>query len=227
MSLNRETIASVLQEIADMRGESSVNTDTDRIRSVSKAERNIAGRKLFKWLLKRNATTTGDGSNDYAIGDTTFVAREKGLTEVFVDGTGEANRYSLVTFDEYQATINSNAAARIVYEWYDQANDLYKMHINPAPETGVTITYSYYYMPAKKTSSSDYVYCPNIEALILLAAAYIYENEEEDDKAEISKNEAEQIISELIGLDNSPAVNQLNQMRAIENSTSSHGFGTY
>jgi hypothetical protein len=227
MSLTSDTVANILQDVADLRGESSVNTDADRIRAVSKAERNIAGRRLFKWLLRQNISLTGDGTNAYTIGDATYPMREKGLTEVFVGGTAESNRYQVVDFTVYKNLYNQNNAARIAYEYFDQANDLYKVHINPAPATGTAIYYSYFYTPPKRTLTTDKVVCPNLEAITTLALAYIYENEDEGDYADTKKQEAEQMISELIALDNMPGVNQLYSMGAIENSTSTHGIGTY
>jgi len=71
------------------------------------------------------------------------------------------------------------------------------------------------------------VICPNVIILALLALGEIYKSEDERDLSLEVKNEAEQLISECVGKENSPAVNQLISMGSIENITSSHGIGSY
>lgn len=220
---NKATVLEVLTEIADLRGESSVNTDADRIRAVTKAEYQIAVRKMFAWLRVSGATTTGDGDNEYEIGSATYPMREKGLFEVYVGGTEESDRYDVISYEEYLSRYNANNADRIAYEYYSAADDKYYVYINPAPETGDTITYSYYYLPPKRTAITDSVVCGNIDALVRLATAYLYENEEEYQRADELKAEAEQIIVEVVGVDNSPNVNQLRTVSAIEGK----GIGSY
>lgn len=227
MTLQADTVSNILQDVSDLRGETTVNTDADRIRAVSRAERSIAKRKMFVEHLRRLVSDTGDGTNDYEIGDATYPMRKKGLSEVFVGGTGEENRYQVVDYFVYQNLYNNNNAERMAYEWYDQANDLFKVHINPAPETGEAIYYSYYYTPPKRTATSDVVICPDMEALARLTAAYIYEGEEEDEKAILLKREAENIIGELLGLENMPAQNQLKAMGSITNQITPRGLGSY
>jgi hypothetical protein len=164
--------------------------------------------------------------NDYSIAVTNYPMRYKGLTELFVDSgatTQEAYRYDIVDFNVYKKIYNANNAEQIVYEWYDKVNDVWKMHINPAPAATDTITYSYYWEPSTLTATTDYCVCPNPKIIALMASAEIHESEDERDVAKEEKNEAEQLISELYGQDNSPAWNQLYGVGSIEGS----GIGNY
>lgn len=222
------TVNTILQIVSDMRGESSTNTDASRIRAVSRANKDFALRKLWKFYLMPNQTTTGTAANDYTVGSATYPMREKGLSEVFVwpTATGsqdETYRYDIIDFNAFKATYSGNNDEQVVYEWYDKANDAWKMHINPAPEATDTITYSYYWEPPALTATTDYCVCPNPKIIALLASAEIHEGEDERDIAKEEKNEAEILISEMIGTDNMPAQNQLYSMGAIENS----GIGNY
>lgn len=224
------TITSVLQIVSDWKGESSTNTDADRVRAVSRSEVTFARRKLWDYFHLKNQTVSGDGSNDYTIGDATNRYQEKGLSEVFVStdgGTSEDKRYAIVDFHRYKNIYNNNNSAKICYEWYDSANDLWKIHINPAPSASDTITYSFYWQPAPKTSSSDTVYCPDINILAHLTAAEVYMGEDEQDLAQDELALAEQIISEMFGKSNSPNVNQLYSMSSSTNSITFRGIGTY
>jgi hypothetical protein len=157
----------------------------------------------------------------------------KGLTEVFVaktsdtDKTQESMRYQIVDFNVYKEKFNANNSEHLVYEWFDAANDLWKVHINPAPAATDTITYSYYWEPPAKTGTTDEVICPDLNILARLALGDIYDGEDEQDLSDKQKNIAEQLISEVIGKENAPAVNQLYTMGAIENSLGIKGFGTY
>lgn len=225
-----DTISNVLQIVSDWRGESSVNTDASRVRAVSRAEIAFARRKLWDYFHLKNQTATGDGTNDLTIGDSTNYYTEKGLSELFVstDGsTSEDKRYSIYDFHRYKNIYNNNNTTKMAYEWYDSANDLWKIHINPAPTASDTITYSYYWQPPKKTSSSDTVYCPDMEILAHLALASIYKGEDEVEAALQEMNEAEQIITEIFGKSNSPHVNQTYAMTSITNAISPRGIGTY
>ena len=219
-------VSTVLQIISDLRGESSTNTDAVRIRAVSRANRDFALRKFWSYYLMKDQTTTGSGVNDYSIGSATYPMRYKGLTEVFVSSTGsteETYRYDTVDFNVYKKIYNADNSEQIVYEWYDKANDAWKMHINPAPEATDTITYSYFWEPPTLTATTDYCVCPNPKAIALLASAELHEAEDEREIAKEEKNEAEQLISEMMGQDNSPAENQLYAQGSIENM----GIGNY
>jgi len=226
-TLSSSTVSDILQLISDLRGESAVNTDALRIRAVSNAERDFARRNFWRVHLIRNATTTGDGTGDYTIGSSTYPMREKGLSEVYIGGQTEDKRVAIVDYMQYQNLINNNAAAKIAYEWYDQATDAWKMHINPVVAVADTIYYSYFFQPPIRTATSDAVICPNIRVIALLAMADIYHGEEELQKEQLAKQEAEQLIEELIGMEQSPAHNQLYAMTAIENSITPRGFGSY
>lgn len=228
MATQTKTLVSeILQAVSDLRGESSVNTDAVRIRYVTKNEKDLAKRMFWSWLRMPNQTTTGDGTNDYTIGSSTYPMRVKGLSEVFVDGTTESSRYTILDFNAYKAQYNLNNSAKICYEWYDVANDLWKVHINPAPETGKTITYTYFMEPATRTLTTEYVICPNPRIISLLVFADILDSEEEVQRAQIVRNEAEQLIEELMGIENAPAVNQTYRMEADINTRGTYGLGTY
>ena len=223
----------MLQIISDIRGESSVNTDAIRIRSISRANQDFARRRFWRFYRLDDQTTVGNGTKNYTVGSATYPMRMKGLTEVFVatttdtDKTTEADRMTIVDFNAYKNLFNQDNSAKIVYEWFDAANDLWKMHINPAPATSETITYSYYWEPPAKTTTTDEIICPDVNILARLALGDIYEGEDEEDLANKQKNIAEQLIGEYIGKDNAPAVNQIYTMDSIENASYTHGIGTY
>jgi hypothetical protein len=226
-------IQDVLEIMSDFRGESATNTDAIRIRAVSRANQDFARRRFWRFYRLDDQTQMGDTTKNYTIGSATYPMRMKGLTEVFVatttdtDKTTETDRYSIVDFNSYKNLYNRDSTSQIVYEWFDAANDLWKIHINPAPKATETITYSYYWEPPEKTSTTDEVICPDIGIIARLALGEIYEGEDEQDLADKMKNVAEQMINEYIGKDNSPAVNQTYSMGAIENVISTNGIGTY
>lgn len=226
-TLNKGLVSDILQMISDYRGESSVNSDANRVRAISRQEQSIAKRRFWNFYLLPNQTVAGSGVNDYAVGSATYPMRQKGLSEVFVGSTIESNRYQIVDYYKYKNLYNRNNADKIVYTWYDAANDLWKMHINPAPTASDTITYSFYWIPPTRTASTDPVTFIDDEALARLALSEIYEGEEEDDKAIAQKSLAEQIIEEAIGVENAPSVNQTYSFGAIENSVKNQGFGSY
>lgn len=226
-TLNKGLVSDILQMISDYRGESSVNSDANRVRAISRQEQSIAKRRFWNFYLLPNQTVAGSGVSDYAVGSASYLMRQKGLSEVFVGGTGEQNRYQIVDYFKYKNLYNRNNADKIVYTWYDAANDLWKMHINPAPTASDTITYSFYWIPPARTASTDPVTFIDDEALARLALSEIYEGEEEDDKAIAQKSLAEQIIEEAVGIENAPAVNQQYSFGAVENSIKNMGLGTY
>jgi len=227
-TLQSDTVQNVLQIVSDLRGETSTNTDAVRIRAVSRAERDFALRHFFRTHLLIDQTTTGDGSNsNFTIGSTAYPMRFKGLAELYVGGTTSDKRYDLVDAPTFRTRYNANNADLIAYEWYDAANDAWKVKINPTPENGVTITYSYYWEPPKRTATSDVVVCPNMDILARLAMAYIYEGEDEPQKAQDNFALAEQLIDEVLGQETSPAIGTRIAMDAIENDGKPRGLGTY
>lgn len=223
----KHTVESILQIISDLRGESSTNTDASRIRAVSRANKDFSRRQYWKFYRLTDQTDTGDGTNDYTIGSSTYPMREKGLCEVFVDGTTESSRHHLVDQETAKLLYNANNSTKYVYQWLDVANDAWKMHINPAPDTGLTITYSFYFEAPAVTATTDYVICPNPKIIALMALGDIYQGEEEINKANALKSEAEQLISEIEGVDEAPHINQINTVYAIENELGNKGFGNY
>jgi len=231
MATNINTLVStVLQTISDLRGESSTNTDASRIRAVSRANQDFALRKFWKFYLLKDQSVAGSGVNDYTVGSATEPMRPKGLCEVFVSNGStqeEDERRGIVDFNVYKNLYNRNNTTDMVYEWYDKANDLWKMHINPAPAATDTIYYSYYWQPPTRTLTTEYCLCPNPRIISLLALADIYAGEDEGDNSKECKNEAEMLIAEMIAVDNTPAQNQIYAMGAIENSISAHGIGSY
>lgn len=220
------TVLEALTRISDLRGESPVDTNASRIRAVSHSERDFAKRKFWRTHLLRDQTTTSTGSADVTIGSSTFPMRMKGLTELFVDGTLESSRYEIVDFNVFKIRYNNSNSDRMVYEWYDATNDLWKVHINPTPETGKIITYSYYWEPPTRTATTDVIVCPNVDIIARLTLASIYEGEDED-KYQEQLMLAESLIDEYVALENSPAVNQLYTVSAIENASRPRGIGTY
>lgn len=223
-------VSSVLQIISDLRGESSTNTDAIRIRAVSRANKDFALRKFWKFYLMPNQSVAGSGVNDYTIGSATYPMRYHGLSEVFVSDsstTEEDERRAIIEYNTYKNEYNRNNTAKICYEWYDKANDVWKVHINPAPAATDTIYYSYYWEPATLTATTDYCICPNPKIIALMALAEILEGEDEGDAAKEKKNDAEMLISELFGQDNSPAQNQLYAMGNIESVIKTQGLGNY
>lgn len=226
-TLYKSTVSAVLQIVSDLRGESSTNTDASRIRSVSRAEQDLAKRKPWKLFLLPDQTQTANGTDtSFTIGSATYPMREKGLSEVFVGGTTEDKRYEIVDFFRYKVLYNQNNSARICYEWYDVANDLFKVRINPTPANGDVITYSYFWVPPTRTATSDAVISPNLDILARLALAYTYEGEDED-KYQDELMIAEKLIDEEFGKSNSPAVNQLQKFDSITNAIRPRGIGSY
>lgn len=224
------TVNDVLQIISDLRGESSVNTDAIRIRAVSRANQDFARRRFWRFYRLDDQTQIGSGVNNYTIGSSTYPMRMKGLTELFVatttdtEKTQESQRYSIVDFNAYKILYNSSSGSRICYEWFDATNDLWKVHINPAPTALETITYSYYWEPPTKTATSDEVICPDINIIARLALGEIYEGEDEQDLADKQKNIGEQLINEYVGKENAPAINQIYTVNPVEGNL---GIGTY
>lgn len=222
-----DTISGVLQIVADLRGETSVNTNANRVRAVSRAERDFARRKKWDFFHLKNQTASGTGASAYTIGTATYNYLEHGLSELFVGDIIEENRFDIVDYHRYKLLYNNNPSSKLVYEYYDAANELWKIYLNPAPSASETITYSHYWIPAKKTNATDVVHCPDMRILAHLALADIYSGEDEDDKSIDSKNMAEQLINEVLGASNSPNVNQLYSFSSIVNARGTRGLGSY
>lgn len=229
------TVSNILQMVADLRGESSVDTSAFRIRLASSAEQDVAKRMLWRHFHIKDSTMVGSGVNSYTIGSATFPYRTKGLSELFVATTiglttpnSEGSRYQIIDFQAFKNAYNRNSAAQVCYEWYDATNNLWKIYINPAPTALQTITYSYYYDPPVRTSTSDLIVCPNPVIIAYSVLSDIFASEYDDQKSQLYKQQEEQLIDEMIGRENSPAVGQRYTMDDIENSgTRNRGIGTY
>ena len=223
-------VSDILQIVSDLRGESTVNTSAARIRAVSRGEQDIAKRRFFRiHLVKDQSLGTGDGStSDFTVGSTTYPMRLKGLAEIFIGGTNsESYRRQIVDFMTYKNQIANNASATIAYEYFDPVNRLWKVHINPVPNSGDAIYASWFYMPPTRTLSSEYVVVEDPFIVAYLALADIYHGEDELQLEQLARSEAETRIEELSGIDEAPAVNQIYTMPAIENSIRTRGIGTY
>lgn len=222
-------VSEILQIISDLRGETTLNTDAARIRAVSRSERDLAKRRFYRMhLVKDQVIGEGDGDTaDFEIGDGTFPMRMKGLTEVFVGGTGESSRRQIIDFQAYKNQISRNASATIAYEYFDPTEEVWKVHINPVPSNGEEITASWYYMPPERTLSTEYIVVEDPYIPVYTALAEIYHGEDELQLEQQARQEAENRIDELNAIEEAPAVNQLYSMNAIENSITSRGIGTY
>lgn len=218
MSLTADTVQNILEIISDWRGESSTNTDSKRIRAISRAERDLARRSFFRvHLVKNQSIGTGDGTTvDFTVGTATYPMRMKGVAELFVNGTTEDKRIEIVDFTEYKLRYNSNNADRIAYEYYDQANDLWKVRLNPVPSTGSDIIASWFFEPPKRTATTDVVIAPDINIVAHMSLADLYKSEEEDDMRMDELQMAENLYKEFLGRENAPAVNQTYNMKSRE-----------
>lgn len=223
MSTQNKYLASdICQIISDLRGESSADTSAVRIRAIDRALGDFSTRRNWRLYKLLNQSLTGDGTSDYTVSSTTFPMRPKGLIELFVGGTTEDCRYEIVDENVYRARYNANNSDKICYQWYDAANDAWKIHINPAPGTGVAITYSYFWCHPAVTASSDAVYIYDPDICARRALAYLYEGEDED-KYQIQYQLSEQAAQQWDDLEDIP---HLNQQYSITPQVS-RGLGTY
>ena len=226
-TLTKTTVADILEMISDWRGESSTDTSASRIRAISRAEQDFAGRRRWRTHRLPDQTITAAGTSTETIGSSTYPMRTKGLSEFFVGGTLESDRYSIVDFNNFKNLYNQNSTTPMVYEYYDVVNDAWKVKINPTPDAGETITYSYYWQPPERTSTTDYVVCDNPLIIAHLALADIYGGEEEFEKQQLERNTAEEMIGEMEGDEDNPADNQRYEMSSIVNQTMPRGVGSY
>lgn len=228
MASNTYTLVSdICQVISDWRGESTADTSAGRIRAISRAEQDFALRKLWRTHRVNDAAIVAAGTATETIGSATLPMRTKGLTEFFVGGTTEDKRYAIVDFNAFKNLYNNNNTTQMVYEYFDVANNVWKVKINPTPTASLAITYSYYYNPPVRTLTTEKVLCDNPLIVAHLALADIYGSEEELEKQQIEQNKAEELIGELEGYEEMPAINQLYIPGAIENQSRSRGIGSY
>ena len=228
-TLSAVLVSTICQKISDLRGESSSNTSSNRIRFISESEQELARRMFFRiHLVKDQSIGTGNGTTTaFTIGSATYPMRMKGLSEVFVGGTLESDRIEILDFADYKVRYNNDNSANICYEYYDQANDLWKVKINPAPASADAITGSWYFIPPTRTLTTESVLCENPAIITHLALAKLYHSEDELQKEQLELKAAEEMISELMGSENAPAVGQTYSMKATENSGGNRGIGAY
>jgi hypothetical protein len=179
-TLINTVISDVLELISDLRGESTTNTNASRIRAVSRANQTIAKKRLWKFYRKELTVTANGTDQDFTIGSTTYEMRPGGLSEVYVGGITEDCKYQLIKFEDYKYLITQDASSLLAYEWYDAANDAWKVHLSQIPVTATVIYYTFYFLPPKKTTTAQYVMSPDIDIIARYALAYIYEGEDED-----------------------------------------------
>jgi len=228
MAIIANTVQTYLDYISDLRGEGSTISTDDRILAISRAGNDFSRRMLFEFYLQLNQTLTGDGTTqDFQIGTTALPCRERGLDELFVGDLTEGSRYEIIDYNAYKLRYNKDNSDRICYQWYDATNDVWKMHINPIPASGKTIYYSYFFQQPDVSSTSDIVYCPDQTIIAKLALADIYHAEDELEKETQQKQEAEDLINEVIGIDNMPNKNELNSVHPIEANIKKPGLGNY
>ncbi len=226
-SETKHLVSDILEIISDLRGETQTNTDSKRIRAISRANKDFAKRRFWSTHHLDDQEVVGDGGSNYVIGSAAYPMRLKGLFDVRVGGTGEDKRFDIVDINTYRARVAANASDRVCYVWFDAVNDAWKVHVNATPSASETIYYSYYWEPPKLTQASDSLVCPDPKIIARLSLGDIYEGEDEPDKSTDNKEQAEQLITELEGVDEAPGINQLIQMGAIENAGKSRGIGSY
>lgn len=209
-TLTKYTADSILQIISDLRGESAINTDAVRLRAIDRAVGDFSTRRFWSLYSLVNQTKTSTGVNDYEIGSATYPYRPKGLSEIFVGGTTEFYRYTIVNESDFLFQFNQNNADKLAYEWYDVANDAWKIHINP-DTSGDTITYSYYWQAPAVTSTSSAVYTPDPDIIARRALAYLYEGEDEDKYTEMYQL-SEQMANSWDQIEDTPNVGQTQTM---------------
>jgi len=126
------TVLNVLQIISDLRGESSVNSNSDRIRAVSRANRDFALRRFWRTHYLKDQTISSSGTGDETIGSTLYPMRMKGLSEVFIGGTTgsaagssdlnqsslDTTNYFTVTWSAVTSAIGYNVYGRKDGKWF-------------------------------------------------------------------------------------------------------------
>ena len=219
----KSTVQDILQIIADVRGETSVDTSSKRIRAIARADADFANRRFWHFYRLPNQTMAGTGSNDLAIGDATHPCRIHGLSELFVGSTIEGNRYEIVSYETFKVKFNDNNAHKMVYQWYDAVNDLWKLHFSVVPANTETITYTYYWEPATQTLETDTVITPNPDIQARMANSYIYEGDDEE-KYQDQLAIAEAAIAEEEAHDDQSHVGEV---QVFGMPTQTLGFGNY
>jgi hypothetical protein len=68
----------------------------------------------------------------------------------------------------------------VAYEWYDAANNKWKVRLSQIPDNGTIIYYTFYYLPPTLTLTSHSVISPDIDIPARYALSYILQGEDED-----------------------------------------------
>lgn len=213
-SLFEFSVNDILTLVSDLKGETSVDTSTLRIRAIDRANKDFSLRRTWQLFRLPDQTTIGTGSSVYTLGSSTYPARPNGLLEVFVETTGSSNmtpesaRKTVVPFEKFKSYYNSDSTADIVCQYFDVANNEWKMKINPSPESTETITFTHYWTPATVSQTTDKVYCYDPMIIARLANAYLYENEDED-KYQDQLQLAENLIQKWEQIDDETPVGEL------------------
>lgn len=219
----KSTVQDILQIVADVRGETTVDVSAKRIRAVARGDSDFANRKFWHFYRLPDQTMSGTGSNDLTIGSSTRPCRVKGLMELFVGSTIEGNRYNIVSYETFKSRFNQNNSEKNCYIWYDAANDLWKIHFSVIPTASETVTYTYFWEPATQTLTTDSVITPNPDIQARLANAYLFEGDDEE-KYQDQLAIAESLIGEEEGKEEQPSVNEV---ITFGMPSQTKGLGTY
>jgi len=223
MSLINIPASDVLQLVSDLRGEATVNTDASRIRAVSRANQTIAKKRLWKFYRKDLTVTANGTDQDFEIGSATYEMGPGRLSEVYVDGVANTNKYELVDPNEYRSLVSVDSTVKIAYEWYDVANNKWKVRLSQTPDNGTVVYYTFYYLPPAITTTAGVVLAPDIDIPARYALAYILQGEDEDTyQTEIQMAEA--MLQKYEQDDDSLPKGQL---KTFGVSASIGGYGTY
>lgn len=163
-----------------------------RNKFINLAYKDIAGRKRWNWLLK-----SGSGVAD---GTTTF-----DLASDF--GTWGLAKGSILIDSEYWEQINESdidlyASTSKVFIVRGNISDGYDMYFPKAtPDSGDSIAYRYYCVPADMSDDSDVCLVPNGEPVASMAVGKYFQSEGDHDDALPFLEEAENGIDDLLKQD--------------------------
>lgn len=216
-------ISDVLELVSDLRGESTTNTDAVRIRAVSRANQTIAKKRPWKFYRKELTVTANGTDQDFTIGSTAYEMGPGRLSEVYVGGQTESYKYQIISPEDYKYIMTQDDTSQVCYEWYDVANDAWKVHLSQIPVNATVIYYTFYFLPPKKTTTAQYVMSPDIDIIARYALAYIFQGEDED-KYQTELQMAEAMLAKYEQDDDSPNIGQTITF-GVPSSTD--GLGTY
>jgi hypothetical protein len=141
-----------------------------------------------------------------------------------VGGTARENRREVVDFAQFKELYDENNDANIAYEYFDQANDVWKVRVNPTPDTGDEVTASWYYIPPTRTTTSDSVITSDPYIIAYLALADIYHGEELQ-IAQKDQSITPNIPLDPVGADKAPRrIMWENKLKMVQNTVSLAGL---